>query len=223
MPKKPVALVVLDLLSLILVPLAMLIIIVYTPVEVVMGWYKRCFTFTSPPPEAGMVCFILGAVGGAVLLTRRIRWIGFLLQPLKLAGVLHHCHLQRDDLETPDLEHVVGVGPAIDHNRDHDADLPGVFYPAPVSTPEARRRLELFRHTGGVNCPLTFFSIRLFRTIHPVVIAPADRTGGAFSMSPRMLNTLLLSLLVFTVLLVDLVWRRVRLAQLEFEMTREVE
>ena len=42
-------------------------------------------------------------------------------------------------------------------------------------------------------------------------------------MSPRMLNTLLLSLLVFTVLLVDLVWRRVRLAQLEFEMTREVE
>jgi hypothetical protein len=38
-----------------------------------------------------------------------------------------------------------------------------------------------------------------------------------------MLNTLLLSLLVFTVLLVDLVWRRVRLAQLEFEMTLEVE
>ena len=86
MPKKPVALVVLDLLSLILVPLAMLIIIVYTPVEVVMGPVQKVFYFHISAAWAGMVCFILGAVGGAgYLLARRIRWIGFLLQPLKLA------------------------------------------------------------------------------------------------------------------------------------------
>jgi hypothetical protein len=38
--------------------------------------------------------------------------------------------------------------------------------------------------------PLTFFSIRLFRTIHPVVIATGGGNGSAFNMTPRMLTAL---------------------------------
>jgi heme exporter protein C len=63
-----------------------------------------------------------------------------------------------------------------------------------------------------ISVPLTFFSIRFARTIHPVVIGSNDPTSqGAFDMTPRMLQTFITSLVVFTVLFADLLWNRVRL------------
>lgn len=227
MPKKPAALVVLDLLSLILVPVVMLIIIVYTPVEVVMGPVQKVFYFHISAAWAGMVCFILGAVGGAgYLLKRRIRWDWLSSAAIEVGLVFSIITIFSGMIWARPIWNTWWVW---DPRLTTTAIMTLIYLAyfilrAGVSTPEAQARLgAVFAILAALTVPLTFFSIRLFRTIHPVVIAPADGAGGAFSMSPRMLNTLLISLLVFTVLLVDLVWRRVRLAQLEFEMTREVE
>jgi heme exporter protein C len=67
---------------------------------------------------------------------------------------------------------------------------------------------------SAATVPLTFFSIRLFRTIHPVVIA-TESSGGAFNMTSRMQMAFFSSLFVFTLLLIDLIWHRYRLAQIQ--------
>ena len=68
---------------------------------------------------------------------------------------------------------------------------------------------------GFLSVPLTFFSARLFRTIHPVVIG-TNQPGatGAFDMTPLMLQTFLFSLLTFSIIFVDLLWHRIRLGRL---------
>jgi heme exporter protein C len=91
-----------------------------------------------------------------------------------------------------------------------------------VSTPEARARLgAVYAILAVMTVPLTFFSIRLFRTIHPVVIATGSGQGSAFNMTPRMLTALFASLFAFTILLADLVWHRFRLAQLQNPLSLE--
>jgi heme exporter protein C len=83
-----------------------------------------------------------------------------------------------------------------------------------LNTPEAKARLgAVYAIISVITVPITFFSIRLYRTIHPVVIAAGG--DAAFSMSPRMLTAFFISLGVFTLLLVDLLWHRARLAQLQ--------
>jgi heme exporter protein C len=56
---------------------------------------------------------------------------------------------------------------------------------------------------------LTFISIRIFRTIHPVVIG----TGGSqtMSMTGSMVATMLFSIAVFSLVFVTLFWHRIRL------------
>jgi heme exporter protein C len=68
---------------------------------------------------------------------------------------------------------------------------------------------------GFLSVPLTFFSARLFRTIHPVVIG-TNQPGaeGAFDMTAPMRLTFFFSLITFSFIFFDLLWHRVRLGRL---------
>lgn len=83
-----------------------------------------------------------------------------------------------------------------------------------IEDPDRRARFAaVYAIVGFVSVPLTFFSIRLWRTIHPVVIGSSDPSAeGSFNMVPPMVHTLLFSLAFFTVLYVTLLWHRMRLA-----------
>ena len=64
--------------------------------------------------------------------------------------------------------------------------------------------------------PFTFFAIRLFRTIHPVVIRGGNAEAqGGFDMTSSMLTAMFVALIAFTVIFVDLYWNRIRLGDLE--------
>lgn len=83
-----------------------------------------------------------------------------------------------------------------------------------IEDPDRRARFAaVYAIVGFVSVPLTFFSIRLWRTIHPVVIGSSDPSAeGSFNMVPPMVHTLLFSLAFFTVLYLTLLWHRMRLA-----------
>jgi heme exporter protein C len=85
-----------------------------------------------------------------------------------------------------------------------------------VEEPEKRGRFgAVYAIVGFISVPLTFFSIRIFRTIHPVVIGSGDPTAsGSFSMTPAMSQTFVFSLIVFTLVFIDLFWHRIRLGKL---------
>ncbi|MCK5429597.1 MAG: cytochrome c biogenesis protein CcsA, partial [Anaerolineales bacterium] len=85
-----------------------------------------------------------------------------------------------------------------------------------IEDPDRRARFgAVYAIVGFLSVPLTFFSARLFRTIHPVVIG-SNQPGaeGAFDMTTAMLQTFLFSLLVFSFIFADLLWHRVRLGKL---------
>jgi heme exporter protein C len=85
-----------------------------------------------------------------------------------------------------------------------------------IEDPDRRARFgAVYTILGFVSVPLTFISIRIFRTIHPVVIGNADpNASGQFDMSPKMLQAFMFSLLTFTLLFFDLLWHRIRLGRL---------
>ena len=82
-----------------------------------------------------------------------------------------------------------------------------------IEDPERRARFgAVYAIVGSISVPLTFFSIRIVRTIHPVVIgANSARAEGKFAMTPAMGLTFGISLLAFSILYISLLWHRVRL------------
>ncbi len=71
-----------------------------------------------------------------------------------------------------------------------------------VEDPGRRARFaSVYGIVGFISVPLTFFSIRWWRTIHPVIIGNATATAiGGFDMTPPMLQVFFFSLFAFTVL-----------------------
>jgi len=81
-----------------------------------------------------------------------------------------------------------------------------------LEDPERRARFgAVYAILGFISVPLTLISIRLFRTIHPVVVGSGS---AAFDMSPAMLQTFLFSLWTFSLVFADLLWHRIRLGRL---------
>ena len=85
-----------------------------------------------------------------------------------------------------------------------------------IEDPDRRARFgAVYAILGFISVPLTFVSIRLYRTIHPVVIGSGGgEAEGDFDMTARMLQTFMFSLFTFSILFVDLLWNRIRLGTL---------
>jgi heme exporter protein C len=85
-----------------------------------------------------------------------------------------------------------------------------------IEDPERRARFgAVYAIVVVISVPLTFLSIRLMRTIHPVVIGSNDpAVEGDFAMTSRMTTTFIFAVISYTVLFVSLLWHRVRLGRL---------
>ncbi len=85
-----------------------------------------------------------------------------------------------------------------------------------IEDPTRRARFgAVYTILGSLSAPITFFAIRLFRTIHPVVIGGGDPGAqGTFAMTPHMLIAFFFALFTFTVIFIDLFWNRIRLGKL---------
>ena len=86
-----------------------------------------------------------------------------------------------------------------------------------IEDPNRRARFSaVYTLVGSVSVPITFMAIRLFRTIHPVVIGTASaQAQGGFNMSSDMKVAFFFSLFSFTVIFIDLFWHRIRLGNLQ--------
>ncbi|MDA8212633.1 MAG: cytochrome c biogenesis protein CcsA [Clostridia bacterium] len=87
-----------------------------------------------------------------------------------------------------------------------------------TSFPEPEKRMRfsaIFGIIGFIDVPIVWFSIRWWRTIHPVVV-----DGSGFAMSSKMLTTLLVSLVAFTLLYLYLLTTRVAVARIDNQIQR---
>lgn len=85
-----------------------------------------------------------------------------------------------------------------------------------IEDPGRRARFAaVYGIVGFISVPLTFFSIRWWRTIHPVVIGNGSATAdGGFDMTPEMRLVFFFALFAFTVLYGCFVANRLRLEHL---------
>ncbi len=220
MINKPKLLTVFDILTALTLLGALALILFWTPVEITMGPVQKVFYFHVSAAWAGMLAFVAaGAAGAGYLITRKLHWDWVSLSAVEVGLVFGLIAILSGMIWAQPIWNTWWVWePRLTTTAIMELIYLAYFIlRSSLETPEKRARLSaVFAIISVITVPLTFFSIRLFRTIHPVVIAPG---GGdsAFSMTPCMLRAFLISLGVFTILLVDLFWHRYRLAKLNYK------
>jgi heme exporter protein C len=219
MEAKPRLLNILDIVAILLFLIATGMVFLYAPMEVSMGQVQRIFYFHVASAWVGMLGFMVAAITGiGYLRTGKRSWDNVSLAAVEISVVF---------LLIAIVSGSIWARPTWNTWWTWDPRLTTttimvLIYAAylmlrsGIEDPDRRARFgAVYAIVGFVSVPLTFFSIRIFRTIHPVVIGSGDPGAeGTFDMSTRMLHTFIFSLIVFSIIFVDLLWHRARLGGL---------
>ena len=219
MESKPRFLTILDGVVAILFVIAVGMVFFYAPLEATMGQVQRVFYFHVATAWVGMLGFLAAAIVGVIYLVRKERrWDTVGLAAIEISLVFFFIAIVSGSIwARPSWGTWWTWDPRLT-----TATIVELVYAAylmlrsGIEDPDRRARFgAVYAILGFVSVPLTFASIRLLRTIHPVVIGGGSSAAeGEFSMTPKMLQTFLFSLLTFSVIFADLLWHRVRLGRL---------
>ncbi len=219
MDPKPRLLTVLDVATVILLVIATAMVFFYAPLEAVMGQVQRVFYFHVAAGWVGMLSFLAAAIAGvAYLRTSNRHWDILGLSAVEIGMVFSFINVVTGAIWARPIWNTWWTWDP----RLTTATIMLLIYAAylmlraGMDDPNRRARFgAVYAIVGFLSVPLTFFSARLFRTIHPVVIG-TNQPGaeGAFDMTPLMLQTFLFSLLTFSFIFVVLLWHRVRIGKL---------
>src|SRR5689334_17485080 len=219
MESKPLALKVLDGISVIVLLVAAYLALVYAPKELVMGDVQRVFYFHIGTAWTALPGFILAAVFSVVfLITKNLKWDRYQLAAVEVSLVFFFITIVLGSIWARPAWNTWWTWDP----RLTTAAITELIYIAyfmlrqGIDDPERRARFgAVYALIGGLSAPITFFAIRLFRTIHPVVISGSNAAAqGSFHMTPHMLTAFFFALFTFTVIFIDLFWNRLRLGDL---------
>jgi len=218
MQPKPKALTYLDTFTAILFLISVGMVFFYAPMEAVMGNVQRVFYYHVAVGWVGMLSFLAAAIAGILYLKSKDRkWDLFALAAVEIGIVFTFLNIVTGSIWARPIWNTWWTWDP----RLTTATIMELIYFAylmlrqGIEDPERRARFgAVYVILGFVSVPLTFFSARLFRTIHPVVIG-TNQPGaeGQFDMTPRMVHTFLFSLFTFTFVFIDLMWHRLRLGR----------
>ncbi len=219
MDPKPRALTILDIVTVVLMVIATGMVFFYAPMELVMGQVQRIFYFHTSAFWVGMLGLIGATLSGIVYLRSHDRkWDIVAVACVEIGMVFSLMGIILGSIWARPIWNTWWTWDP----RLITVTIMELIYAAylllrtGIEDPDRRARFgAVYAIFGVISVPLTFFSIRIFRTIHPVVIGGSDPSAtGTFDMTPRMLQTFLFSLFTFSVLFADLLWHRVRLGRL---------
>ena len=219
MEPQPLALKVLNIFSAVLLAIATWLVFFYAPMELVMGQVQRIFYFHVANAWVGMLGFMVAAVAGiAYLRTHDLKWDIIEQAAVEISLVFFITTIVTGSIWAYPAW---GTWWTWDPRLTTAAILEMIYIAylllrQGIEDPERRARFgAVYTLIGGLSVPITFLSIRLFRTIHPALIGTASAASqGGFDMTPRMLQTFLFGLLTFSVIFVTLLWHRIRLGRL---------
>jgi heme exporter protein C len=219
MKPQPTALKVLTLVSAVLFLGALGMVFLYAPLEETMNYVQKIFYFHVANAWVGMLGFLVAAVAGIVYLVRRDRkWDIIGMAAVEISLVFFLIAIVLGSIWARPVWNTWWTWDP----RLTTAAILEMIYLAylllrqGIEDPDRRARFgAVYTLVGSLSVPITFMSIRLFRTIHPVVIGASDGGAtGSFNMTPPMLATMFFSLITFSVIFTALLWHRIRLGQL---------
>lgn len=221
----PRPLLVIDIVALITMIAATLMVFIYAPVERVMGLVQKVFYFHVATGWVGMLAFFAAVVAGVLyLVTKKAIWDLIGLGSIEIGIVFMLINIITGAIWARPIWNTWWTWDP----RLTTATIMELVYAAyimlrqGIDDPERRARFgAVYAIIGFISVPLTFLSIRIFRTIHPVVVGNNDPTvDGSFSMTPAMAETFAFSLVTFSILFISLLWHRIRLGQLADRVER---
>lgn len=219
MDPKPRFLSVLDTITVILFVISVGMVFFYAPTEAVMGNVQKVFYFHVATAWVGMLGFMVAMVVGiAYLRTQNLKWDIAGLAAIEISLVFFFITIILGSIWARPIWNTWWTWDP----RLTTASIVELIYAAylmlrqGIEDPDRRARFgAVYAILGSISIPLTFISIRLLRTIHPVVIGDSDPGAeGSFDMTPKMLQTFFFSLLTFSVIFIDLYWHRFRQGKL---------
>src|SRR5512138_2357937 len=175
MQAKPITLRILDLVSIILLVIAAYLALVYAPKELVMGDVQRVFYFHIGTAWTALLGFILAAVFSVVfLINKDLKWDRYQLAAIEVSLVFFFITIVLGSIWARPAWNTWWTWDP----RLTTAAVTELIYIAyfmlrqGIDDPDRRARFgAVYALIGGITAPITFYAIRLFRTIHPVVIA----------------------------------------------------
>jgi heme exporter protein C len=219
MQAKPTALKVLDIASIVLLAVAAYLALVFAPEELVMGQVQRVFYFHVATAWTGLLGFVAaGAAGVVYLIKRDEKWDIIEVAAVEISLVFFFITIILGSIWARPVWNTWWTWDP----RLTTAAVTELIYIAyfmlrqGIEDPGRRARFgAVYTILGAISAPITFFAIRLFRTIHPVVIGSGDPGAqGTFAMTAPMKVAFFFALFTFTVIFVDLFWNRIRLGRL---------
>lgn len=219
MDAKPRLLTVLDSVTLTLLAVATGMVFFYAPTEATQGPVQRVFYFHVSAGWVGMLSFLAAAVSGILyLVTKRRNWDIIGLSAVEVGVAFIFINIITGSIWARPIWNTWWIWDP----RLTTATVMQLIYLAylmlrqGIEDPDRRARFgAVYTILGFASVPLTFFSARLLRTIHPIIFGSGDPSAdGSFPMTPTMLQTLLVSLLTFSFVFVTLLWHRIRLGRL---------
>lgn len=219
MEPKPRLLTIIDIISVVMLVIATGMVFFYAPLEAVMGQVQRVFYFHVAAGWVGMLGFLVATIAGvAYLRSANRKWDIAGLSAVEIGMVFALINVITGSIWARPIWNTWWTWDP----RLTTATIMLLIYAAyfmlraGLEDPDRRARFgAVYAIIGFLSVPLTFFSARLFRTIHPVVIG-ANQPGaeGSFDMTPMMQQTFMFSLLTFSFIFVSLLWHRIRIGRL---------
>ncbi len=223
MLEKPRLLTALDILSGLMILFAAGLVFFYAPVEQLMGQVQKVFYFHVATAWVGMLGFMAAGVAGVQYLrTENEKWDIAGLGSVEISLVFFMVAIIMGSIWARPIWNTWWTWDP----RLTTAAIVELIYAAylllrsGLDDPGKRARFSaIYAIFGFFSVPLTFISIRLLRTIHPVVIGGAEAASqGGFNMDAPMKTAFFFSLAAFSVFFVDLLWHRIRLGKLQSEV-----
>lgn len=217
MQTKPLTLKILDVASIIVLVISTYLALVFAPTEAVMGDVQRVFYFHIGTAWVGLVGFVLAAgTGIAYLVTKDMKWDRLEVAAVEVSTIFFFITIVLGSIWARPAWNTWWTWDP----RLTTAAVTELIYIAffmlrqGIEDPERRARFgAVYAILGGLSAPITFMVIRLFRTIHPIVVGSGQ--GEKLPLTADMRVAFFFAIFAFTVIFIDLMWHRIRLGSLE--------
>ncbi len=209
----------LDAFTVIIYAIGIYLVFFFAPEEATMGQVQRVFYFHVASAWTGMLGFLAAAIAGVIYLrTSKRIWDTVSLAAVEISVVFLLITIITGSIWARPIWNTWWTWDP----RLTTATIMELIFVAylmlrqGLEDPDRRARFgAVYVIIGALTVPITFLSIRIFRTIHPVVIGSGDPNAtGTFDMSPKMLVTFLFGLFTYTILFITLFWHRIRMGVL---------
>lgn len=195
----------------------LVLIFFYTPVEETMGMVQKLFYFHVASTWMGMLGFLLAVVASiAYVSSRDMKWDAMAVAGNEIGMVFVLIGIITGSIWAKPIWNTWWTWDSRLTTTLIMELIYASYFILRGSLNESRQRARfsaIYSIAGFITVPLTFLSIRIFRSIHPVIIGSTTTSSGMFAMSARMQFTFFYSLGMFSLFFVAVFWHRFILEQ----------